>query len=40
VLETYADIDDIRRDLGFQPKTPIDVGIPDFVTWLRAYQGL
>ena len=40
VLETYADIDDIRRDLGFQPKTPIDIGIPEFVTWLRAYQGL
>lgn len=40
VLETYADIDDIRRDLGFHPTTPIDVGVPDFVTWLRDYQGL
>ncbi|MFM8542426.1 MAG: NAD-dependent epimerase/dehydratase family protein, partial [Chakrabartia sp.] len=40
VLETYADIDDIRRDMGFHPTTPIDVGVPDFVTWLRDYQGL
>lgn len=40
VYETYADITDISRDLGFAPTTPIDRGIPDFVGWLRAYRGL
>lgn len=33
VYQTFADIDDIRGDLGFEPKTPIDVGIPAFVQW-------
>ena len=40
VKETYADIDASRRDLGFEPRTPIDVGIPRFVAWFRAYHGV
>jgi UDP-glucuronate 4-epimerase len=40
VAETYADIDAIRRDLGYAPATSIDVGIPAFVEWYRGYQGL
>jgi UDP-glucuronate 4-epimerase len=40
VHETFADIEDSRRDLGFDPKTPIDVGIPSFVSWYREYHGL
>ena len=27
VLETYADVDDLMRDVGFRPGTPIEVGI-------------
>jgi UDP-glucuronate 4-epimerase len=38
VSETYADIDVIRRELGFVPSTPLDRGIPSFVEWFRAYQ--
>ena len=37
VMETYADIDDLERDTGFKPKTPIEVGIPQFVDWYRSY---
>lgn len=37
VARTYADIDAIRRDLGYEPTTPIDVGIPAFVEWFRDY---
>src|SRR6185312_1978989 len=40
VHETFADIEDSRRDLGFDPKTPIDVGIPSFVSWYREYHGV
>jgi UDP-glucuronate 4-epimerase len=40
VPETYADITDIQRDLSFEPTTPIDVGIPAFVEWYKAYHGL
>jgi UDP-glucuronate 4-epimerase len=35
VYQTAADIEDISRDLGFSPTTPISVGIPAFVTWYR-----
>ena len=40
VRDTYADISAIKGDLGFQPSTSIDVGIPRFVDWYRAYHGL
>ena len=36
VYQTFADIDDISRDLGFAPTTPMAVGIPAFVNWYRA----
>jgi UDP-glucuronate 4-epimerase len=39
VKETYADIETSRRDLGFQPKTTIDEGLPRFVEWFRRYHG-
>jgi len=40
VKETYADVSDIQRDLGFAPDTPIDVGIPRFVEWFKGYMKL
>ncbi len=38
VPETYADISAIQRDLGFQPATAIDEGVPRFVQWYRDYH--
>jgi UDP-glucuronate 4-epimerase len=38
VKASFADIDAIRRDLGFEPTTPIDVGIPKFVAWFKEYE--
>jgi UDP-glucuronate 4-epimerase len=38
VRDTYADISAIQRDLGFEPTTTIDEGIPRFVDWYRAYH--
>ncbi|MCL6251127.1 GDP-mannose 4,6-dehydratase [Altererythrobacter sp. KTW20L] len=40
VPRTFADIDAIRRDLGYEPTTSVDVGIPRFVEWYRAYADL
>jgi len=40
VKETYADIEDSRRDLGFEPATSIADGIPRFVAWYRQYYGV
>jgi UDP-glucuronate 4-epimerase len=37
VARTYADIEDSRRDLGFEPTTPISAGIPQFIAWYRDY---
>jgi UDP-glucuronate 4-epimerase len=39
VLATYADISDLTRDVGFQPRTPIDVGLAQFVDWYKDYYG-
>jgi UDP-glucuronate 4-epimerase len=40
VLKTYADIDASRRDLGFEPTTPISVGIPKFIDWYKNYYAV
>jgi UDP-glucuronate 4-epimerase len=37
VPATYADIDDLARDVGFSPATPIEEGIPRFVKWYREF---
>lgn len=37
VPETYADIDDLFRDVGFSPKTSIERGIGEFVSWYTSY---
>ena len=40
VEKTYADIDAIQRDIGYQPTTVIEQGIPRFVEWYREYHGV
>lgn len=37
VLATYADIDDLGRDVGFRPLTSIEDGVAKFVAWYRSY---
>ena len=38
VPRTYADISAIVRDLGYAPTTTVEVGVPAFVDWYRAYH--
>ncbi|RIV89446.1 SDR family NAD(P)-dependent oxidoreductase [Aurantiacibacter xanthus] len=38
VERTFADIDAIRQDLGYQPTTSIEAGVPAFVQWFRDYH--
>ena len=40
VPSTYADVEDLMRDVGFRPDTSIEVGIKRFVTWYRNYYNL
>jgi UDP-glucuronate 4-epimerase len=37
VPTTYADIDDLVRDVGFKPDTSIEIGVEKFVNWYRSY---
>lgn len=37
VLTTYADVDDLIRDVEFKPTTPIEVGMHQFVQWYQNY---
>ena len=37
VPATFADVDDLIRDVGFKPSTPIEEGIKRFVTWYRQW---
>ena len=39
VPETFADIDDLVRDVGYRPATPIEVGVRRFVDWFCEYYG-
>jgi UDP-glucuronate 4-epimerase len=38
VTHTFADIEASRRDLGFEPATPIEAGLKNFVGWYRDYH--
>jgi UDP-glucuronate 4-epimerase len=38
VPATYADVDDLIRDVDFKPATPIAEGIRRFIEWYRAYH--
>ena len=39
VPATFADVDDLARDVGFAPSTPIEAGIERFVRWYLDFYG-
>ena len=39
VPATFADVDDLQRDVGFVPATTLDAGVRRFVAWYRDYYG-
>jgi UDP-glucuronate 4-epimerase len=39
VPETSADIDDLRRHVGFAPVTPVEEGVARFIRWYSDYYG-
>jgi UDP-glucuronate 4-epimerase len=38
VPATYADVDDLMREVNFRPATPIAEGIARFIDWYRAHH--
>ncbi|SPQ01712.1 Protein CapI [Candidatus Sulfobium mesophilum] len=37
VPATYADVEDLMRDAGFKPSTPLEEGLRKFVEWYNSY---
>ncbi len=40
VPDTFADVDDLVRDVGYKPSTSIDNGIKAFAQWYKNYYGI
>jgi UDP-glucuronate 4-epimerase len=40
VPETYADVTDLIREIDFEPATPIEVGVANFVNWYKEYYNI
>jgi UDP-glucuronate 4-epimerase len=39
VTITCADVTRLRERVGFEPSTPLDVGLRRFVRWFRDWKG-
>jgi len=40
VYETFADVEALKKAVGFSPDTPLEKGLRQFVRWYREYYGL
>lgn len=40
VPATVADVSELEAATGFKPKTPVEVGVRNFVDWYRAYHNV
>jgi UDP-glucuronate 4-epimerase len=40
VPETYANVDALKDAVGFEPATPIELGVKRFVAWYREFYGV
>ncbi len=38
VVATFADVEDLKRDIGFEPKMPLAAGIAKWADWYRSYR--
>jgi UDP-glucuronate 4-epimerase len=39
VPDTWADVEDLVRDVGYRPVTPVEEGVKKFVDWFMEYYG-
>ena len=40
VPATWANVEDLKNDLGYKPDTPISVGIKSFVNWYKEFYNI
>ena len=38
VEASAADVDPMRRDFGWEPTTPVEVGVPTFIEWWQGWR--
>ena len=38
VVATYADVEDLKRDVGYEPQTPLEYGVTRWADWYRSYM--
>ena len=38
ILSTFADVEHLSNDVGFEPATSLEVGLTNFVRWYREYH--
>ena len=39
VYQTFADVEDLKRDFGFAPETDLREGLERFARWYKEYYG-
>ena len=37
VVETFADVEELRADTGYEPGTNLETGVSNFVDWYKHY---
>ena len=37
VIATYADVTDLKRDINFEPKTTLEIGVERWAQWYKTY---
>ena len=40
IPDTEADVEALKTDVGYQPTTPVEVGVKNFVVWYEDYFGI
>ena len=38
VIETFADTSELQKWIGFSPKTPLEIGLDEFIKWYKSYH--
>ena len=39
VVDTFADVESLTKDVGYRPSVPVREGIERFISWYREYYG-
>jgi len=37
VETTWADVSELEKDFGYEPKTSIEFGVGEFIGWYKGY---